>query len=186
MSDSFTTLLDCSPSGSSVHGISQARILEWVVIFFSRGSSRPRDQTLVSHVLDRCFTAWATREIQPRQHIKKQRHYFVNRGLSSQGYGFSSSHVWMWELDHKEGLVLENWCFQIMVLEKILKDPLDSKEIQPVNPKGNEPWIFTGSTDAEAEPPILWPPAATCHCKRLWCWERLKAKGEGGGRGWDG
>ena len=93
-----------------------------------------------------------------RQHIKKQRHHFADKGLYSHSYGFSHSHVWMWELDHKEGLVLENWCFQIMVLEKILKDPLDSKEIKPVNPKGNEPWIFTGSTDAEAETPVLWPP----------------------------
>ena len=96
----------------------------------------------------------------PSQCFKKQRHHFGNKGPYTQSYGFSHSHVWMWELDHKEGLVLENWCFQIMVLEKILKDPLDSKEIKPVNPKGNEPWIFTGSTDAEAEPPILWPPHA--------------------------
>ena len=94
----------------------------------------------------------------PRQHIKKQRHYFAVRGPSSQGYGFSSSHVWMWELDHKESWVPKNWCFWTVVLEKTLESPLDSKEIQPVPPKGNRSWIFTGRTDAEAEAPILWPP----------------------------
>ena len=87
--------------------------------------------------------------------MKKQRHYFVNEGPYSQSHGFSSSHVWMWELDHKEGWVQKNWCFQIVVLEKTLESPLDSK-IKPVSPKGNQPWIFTGRTDAEA--PILWLP----------------------------
>ena len=76
---------------------------------------------------------------QPRQHIKKQGHHFANKGPSSQGYGFSRSHVWMWELDHKDGWVLKNWCFWIVVLEKTLESPLDSKEIKPVNPKGNYP-----------------------------------------------
>ena len=71
---------------------------------------------------------------------------------------FSSSHVWMWELDHKEGWALKNWCFQTVVMEKTLLIYSDSKEIKPVNPKGNQPWIFTGRTDAEAEAPILWPP----------------------------
>ena len=97
---------------------------------------------------------------QPRRHIKKQRHYFANKGLSRQGYGFSSSHVWMWELDYKESWALKNWCFWTVVLEKTLKSPLDCKEIQPVHPKGNQPWIFIGKTDAEAETPILWPPDA--------------------------
>ena len=78
------------------------------------------------------------------------------QGLSSQGYVFSSSHVWMWELDHKEGWGTKNWCFLIVVLEKTLESPLDSKEIKPVYPKGNQPWIFTGRTVAEAEAPILW------------------------------
>ena len=91
-----------------------------------------------------------------RQHIKKQRHYFANKGSSSQNYGFSSSHVWMWELDHKEGWGLKNWCFWTVVLEKILESALDSKEIKPVNPKGNQSWMFIGWTDAEAT--ILWPP----------------------------
>ena len=94
----------------------------------------------------------------PRQHIKKQRHYFANKGPSSQSYGFSSSHVWMWELDYKESWVPKNWCFVTVVLEKTLESLLDCKEIQPVNPKGNQSWIFTGRTDAET--PILWTPDA--------------------------
>ena len=97
---------------------------------------------------------------QPRQHIKKQRHYFVNKGSSSQGYGFSSSHVWMWELNYKESWAPKNWCFWTVVLEKTLESPLDSKEIQPVHTKVNQSWIFIGRTDAEAETPIPWPPDA--------------------------
>ena len=93
---------------------------------------------------------------QPRQHIKKQRHYLANKGLYGQGYGFTSSHVWMWEWDHKEGWV--NWCFWIVMLEKALESSLDYNEFQPVNPKGNQSWIFIGKTDAEAEALILWPP----------------------------
>ena len=94
---------------------------------------------------------------QQRQHIKKQRCYFVNKGPSSQGYGFCNSHVWMWELDYKESWVPKNWCFRTVVLEKTLESPLGCKEIQPVHPKGNQSWIFTGRTDAEAETPTLWP-----------------------------
>jgi len=94
---------------------------------------------------------------QPSQHIKKQRHYFTNKGSSSQSYGFSSSHVWMWDLDYKESWALKNWCFWTVVLEKTLENALDCKEIQPVRSKGNQSWIFTGRTDAEAETPILWP-----------------------------
>ena len=90
-----------------------------------------------------------------RQHIKKQRHYFASKGLSSQSYGFCSSDVWMWELDNKESWAPKNWCFWTVVLEKTLESPLDSKEIQPVHPKGNQSWLFTGRTDAEAEAPIL-------------------------------
>ena len=96
----------------------------------------------------------------PRQHIKKQRHYFANKNPSSQSYGFSSSHIWIWELDYKESCVLKNWCFWTVLLEKTLESPLDCKEIQPVNPKGNQSWIFTARTDAEAETPLLWPPDA--------------------------
>ena len=94
------------------------------------------------------------------QHIQKQRHYFANKGLSSQGYGFSSAHVWMWELEYKESWGLKNWCFWTVMLEKILKSPLECKEIQSVHPKRNQSWIFIGRTDAEAETPILWPPDA--------------------------
>ena len=79
-------------------------------------------------------------------------------GPSSQSYGFSSSHVWMWELNHKESWAPKNWCFWTVVLEKTLESPLDCKEIQPVHPKGDQSWIFIGRTDAEAEVPILWPP----------------------------
>ena len=94
----------------------------------------------------------------PIQHIKKQRQYFADKGPSSQSYGFSSSHVWMWELDYKESWALKNWCFWTVVLEKTLESPLDCKEIQSVHPKGNQSWIFIGRTDAEAETLILWPP----------------------------
>ena len=97
---------------------------------------------------------------QPRQHIKKQRHFFANKGLSSQSYGFSSRHVWMWELDCEESWASKNWCFWTVVLEKTLESLLDCKEIKPVNPKGNQSWIFFGKTDAEAETPVLWPPDA--------------------------
>ena len=95
-----------------------------------------------------------------RQHIKKQRHYFANKRPPSQSYGFSISHVWMWELDSKESWGPKNWCFWIVVLKKTLESPLDCKEIQPVHPKGNQSWIFIERTDAEAETPILWPPDA--------------------------
>jgi len=94
---------------------------------------------------------------QPKWHIKKQRHYFADKGPSSQSHGFSSSHVWMWQLDYKESWVLKNWCFWSVVLEKTPESPSDSKEIQPVHPKGNQSWIFVGRTDAQAETPILWP-----------------------------
>ena len=100
-----------------------------------------------------------------RQHIKQQRHYFTDKGLSRQSYGFSSSHVWMWELDYKESRELKNWCFWTVVLDKILESPLDCKEIKPVNPKGNQPWIFIGRTDAEAKAPIIWPPNAKSRFK---------------------
>ena len=103
---------------------------------------------------------WKKSYDQPRQHIKKQRHYFVNKGPSSQSFGFSSGHVWMLELDCEESWALKNWCFWTVVLEKTLESPLDCKEIQPVHPKRKQSWIFIGSTDAKAETPILWPPHA--------------------------
>ena len=90
--------------------------------------------------------------------MKKQRQHFADKSLYNQSYGFSNSHVQMWELDHKEGWAPKNWCIQIVVLEKALESSLDYKEIRPINPKGNQSWIFIGKTEAEA--PILWPPDA--------------------------
>ena len=92
--------------------------------------------------------------------IVKSRHYFANKGLSSQSYGISSSHVWMWELNHKEGWAPTNWCFWTVVLEKTLENTLDRKEIKSIDPKGNHSWIFIGRTDAEAKALIHWPPDA--------------------------
>ena len=99
---------------------------------------------------------WKKSYDKPRWHIKMQRHYITGKDLSSQNYGFSSSHVWMWELDHKESWVPKNWNFWTAVLEKTLESPLDCMEIQLVHPKGNQSWIVTGRTEAEA--PILRPP----------------------------
>ena len=104
------------------------------------------------------LTPWKKSYNQPRQHIKKQRYYFSNKGLSSQGYGFSSSHVWMRELDYKESWTPKNRCFWTVVLEKTLESPLDYKEIQPDHPKGDQSWVFIGRSDVEAETPILQPP----------------------------
>ena len=100
---------------------------------------------------------WKERYDKARQHIKKQKHHFADKGPYSQSYGFSSSHVWMWELDHKDWAP-KNWCFWTVVLEKTLENPLNCKEVKPLNPKRNQPWIFIGRTDAKAEALILWPP----------------------------
>ena len=113
------------------------------------------------------YFPWKKSYDQPRQYFNKQRHYFANKGLSSQSYGFSSSHVWMWELDYKKRWVLKNWCFWTVVLEKTLESPLDCKEIQPVHPTGNQSWIFIGRTDAEARTPIFWSP----HVKNWLIWK---------------
>ena len=120
--------------------------------------------------------------------IKKQRHHFTNKGLFCQCYDFPNSHVWLWELDHKEGWVPKNWCFWTVVLEKTLESPLDCKDIKPVHPKGNQPWIFIGRTGAKAEPPILWPPDA-----KNWLMGKDPDAGRDWGeeekgkrRGWDG
>ena len=128
---------------------------------------------------------WMKSYDQPRQHIKKQRHYFANKGPSSQGYGFSSSHVWMWELDHKESWVSKNWCFWIVVLENTLESPLDWKEIKPVNPEGNQPWIFIRRADVESSNTLATWCEELTHWERPWCWERLKADGKGDDRGWE-
>ena len=108
---------------------------------------------------------WKKSYDQARQHIKKQSHYIANKGPSSQSYGFSNSHVWMWELNYKESLFFcfwaqKNWCFWTVVLEKTLESPLDCKEIQPVNSEVNQSWTFIGRNDADVETPVLWPPDA--------------------------
>ena len=123
---------------------------------------------------------WKKSSDQPRQHIKKQRHYFANKGPSSQSIGFSSSHVWMW-VGLWRKLSAEELMLWTVVLEKTLESPLDCTEIQPVHPKGDQSWIFIGKTDIEAETPILWPPDGKNWLiwKKSWCWERLKAGGEG-------
>ena len=117
------------------------------------------------------LTPWKKSYDQPWQHIKKPKDYFANTGLSSQSYGFSSGHVWMWELDYKESWVLKNWYFWTVVLEKTLERPLDCKKIQPIHPKGNQSWIFIGRTDAEAETPIPWLP----HAKNWVIWKNANA-----------
>ena len=122
---------------------------------------------------------WKESYDQPRQYIKKQRHYFANRGPSSQSCGYSNSHVWIWELDYTENWVLKNWCFWTVVLEETHENPLDCKEIQPVHPKGNQSWIFIGRTDAEVETLVLWLPDA----KNWLIWkDPMLGKIEGGRR----
>ena len=116
---------------------------------------------------------WEKSYDQPRQHTERQRQPFANKSAFSQSYGFSSSHVWMWELDHKKGWVLKNWCIRTVVLGRTLESPLNKKEIKPVNPKGNQSWIFIGRIDAEA--PILGPPDSKC-------W--LIVKGPDAGKHW--
>ena len=128
---------------------------QWETLF----SWAPKSLQMVSAVMNiKTLGPWKKSYDQPRQHIKKQRHYFSSKGPSSQSFGFSSGHVWMWELEYKESWPLKNWCFWTVVLEKTLESPLNCKEIQPVHPKGNQSWIFIGRTDAEAETPILWTP----------------------------
>ena len=107
--------------------------------------------------------------------LKKQRHYFANKGPFRQTCGFSSSHVWIWQLCYKESWVLKNWCFWTLVLEKTFESPLDCKEIQPVHSEGDQPWDFFGGNDAKAETPVLWPP----HVKS---W--LTGKDSDAGRDW--
>ena len=131
---------------------------------------------------------WKKSYDQPRQHIKKQRHYFANKGPSSQSYGLFSSHVWMWELDHKESWAPRNWFFWTVVLEKTLDSPLDCKEIQPVHPKRKsvmnihwKDWCWSWNSNTLA----TWCEELT-HLKRPGCWERLKVGGDGDDRGWDG
>ena len=132
--------------------------------------------------IKKMLAPWKKSYDQPRQHVKKQRHYFTNKGPSNQGYGFSSGHVCMWQLNHKESWAQKNWCFWTVGLEKAFENPLDCKEIKPINPKGNQSWIFMGRTDAETVTPILWPPDV-----KNWLTEKtlMLGKTEGGKRrGW--
>ena len=130
------------------------------------------------------LTPWKESNDQPRQHIKQLRHYFANKGPSSQGYGFPSGDVWMWELDYKESWVPKNWCFWTVVLEETLESPLNCKEIQPVLPKGEQSWVFWKDWCRSWNSNTL-----TTRCKELthwkkpWCWEGLGAGGEGDDRG---
>ena len=122
--------------------------METVTDFIWGGSKIPADGDC-SHEIKRCLLLG--REVMTNlDSILKSRHYFAGKGLSSQSYGFSSSHVQMWELDHNEGWAPKNWCFQTVVLEKTLESSMNSKDIKPINPKGNQSWIFTGRTDCEA------------------------------------
>ena len=146
----------------------------------------PKSLQMVTAAMKLEDASWEESYDKPRQHIKKERHHLTDKCPYSQSYGFSSSHLWLWELDHKESWVPKNWCFQTVVLEKTLESPLDSKEIKPVN-KGNQPWIFhwkdwcwSWSSSILA----TWCEELT-HWKRPWCWERLKAGGEGGNRGYN-
>ena len=152
---------------------------QWQTLFSWAPKSLPM-VTAAMKLKDAC--SLAEKLYKPRLYSKKQRHYFANKVTYSQSYGFSNSHVWMWGLDYKEGWALKNWCFQILVLEKTLESPLDSKEIKAVHPKGNQPWILIGRTDAKAKVPILWPPDA-----KSWLTGKDPDAGKDWGhREWDG
>ena len=133
------------------------------------------------HEIKRCLLLGRKND-KPRQHIKKQRHHFVDKGPYSQGYGLSSSHVQMWQLDHKEGRALKNWCFWTVVLEKTLESPLDSRKMKPVNPKEiNSEYSLEGlMLKLQYFGHQMWRANSL---KRGWCWEKLKAGGEEGNRG---
>ena len=133
--------------------------VETVADFIFLGSKITADGDC-SHEIKRCLLLGRKVMTNLDSILKSRDNYFANKGLSSQGYGISSSHVWMWELDCKESWALKNWCFSHVVLEKTLESPLDCKEIQPFYPKGDQSWVFIGRTDVEAETPILRPPDA--------------------------
>ena len=128
---------------------------QWLTIFLSSKITADGD---CSHEIKRHLLFGRKVMTNLETLLKKQRHYFANKGPSSQGYGFFSGHVWMWELDYKESWAPKNWWFWTVILEKTLESPLDCKEIQPVHPKGDQSWVFIWRTDVEAEIPILWPP----------------------------
>ena len=150
---------------------------QWLTLFFW-GSQVTADGDC-SREIKRCLFLGGKVMTNLDSILKSRDITFVNKGPSSQGYGFSSSHVWMWELDCEESWALKNWCFWTVVLEKTLESPLDFKEIQPVHPKGDQSWVFIGRTDVEAETPILWPPDAKSwliwkdpNAGKDWRWEK--------------
>ena len=143
-------------SGSITSWQIDGKTMETVTEFILGGSKITVDCDY-SHEIERCLLL-GRKAMTNLDSILKSRDYFANKGLSSQSFGFFSSHVWMWELDYKESWMLKNWCFWTVVLGKTLESPLDFREIQPVQPKGDQSWIFIGRTDAVAETPILWPP----------------------------
>ena len=147
--------------------------METVTDFILGGSKITVDGDC-SHEIKRCLVL-GRKAMTNLDNVLKSRDHFADKGANCQSYGFSSSHGWMWELDHKEGWVLKNWCFWTVVLEKTLESSLDCKEIKSVNPKGNQPWIFTGRADAKAKAPILWPPDAK---------SRLTTKDPDAGKDW--
>ena len=155
----------------------EGKKVEAVTDFICLGSQITVDSDC-HHEIKRCLLLGRKAMTNLGSVLKKQRHYFASKGLYSKSYGFSSSHVWMWELDHKESWELKNWCVLTVVLEKTLGSPLHCKEIKLVNPNGKQPWIFTGRTDAEA--PIFWPPDA----KSRLIGKDLEAGNDGGRRGW--
>ena len=130
-----------------------------IVSYFILGGSKITADGDCSHEIKICLLL-GRKVMTNLDSILKQRHYFANKGPSSQGYGFSNGHVWIWELDCEESWVPKNWCFWTVVLKKTLESPLDCKEIQPVHSKGHQSWVFIGRIDAKAETPILWPPHA--------------------------
>ena len=136
---------------------------QWQTLFLGSKITANGD---CSHEVKRCLFL-GRKAMTKIDSILKVETLFTNKGLSSQSYGFSTSHVWMWELDYKESWALKNWLFWTVVLEKTLESPLDCKEIQPVHPKGNQSWLVIGRTDVEAETPIFWPP----HAKSWLIWK---------------
>ena len=135
-------------SGSITSWQIDGETMETVIDFISGGSRITADGDC-SHEIKRCLLLG-----------RKVMTNVVNKGPSSRGYGFSSGHVWMWELDYKESWALKNWWFWTVVLEKTVESPLDCREIQPVHPKGDQSWVFIRRTDVEGETPIIWPPHA--------------------------
>ena len=144
-------------SGPNISRQINEETMEKVTGFIFLGSKITADGDC-SHEIKRSLLLGRKTMTNLNSNIIKQRHHLADKSWYSQSYGFSSSHVWMWELDHKESWAPKNWWFWTVVLENILESSLDSKEIQPVHPKGNESWIFIGRTDADADIPILWPP----------------------------